>query len=42
MIHKVLNIKIENQGEEQLLTIEARAFYEPARVVELKESVVKP
>lgn len=39
---KVLNIKIENQGEEQLLTIEARAFYEPARVVELKESVVKP
>lgn len=39
---KVLSVKIENQGEFQLLTVEARAFYEPARVVELKESVVKP
>lgn len=39
---KVLSVKIENQGDVQLMTIEGRAFYEPARVVELKESVVKP
>lgn len=39
---KLISVKVENQGDVQLMTVEGRAFYEPARVVELKESVVKP
>lgn len=37
----VQSISIESQGSKRLLTVEARAFYEPARVVELKDKVIK-
>jgi len=37
----VTSVKIENQGKTLQLTVEARAFYEPARVVELKDKTVK-
>lgn len=37
----ITSITIESQGSSRTLTIEARAFYEPARVVELKDKVVK-
>jgi hypothetical protein len=35
-------LTIETQGNRLLLTVEARAFYEPAKTVELKEKTVKP
>ena len=38
----ITSLKIENQGSTQLMTVQARAFYEPARVVELKDKTVKP
>jgi len=38
----VTSLRIESQGTNQVLTIEARAFYEPAVVVELKDKLVKP
>lgn len=38
----VLSVRIESQGNSQVLTAEARAFYEPAIVVELKDKLVKP
>ena len=38
----VTSLRIESQGTTQVLTIEARAFYEPAIVVELKDKLVKP
>lgn len=38
----ILSLKIESQGSARLMTVEARAFYEPARTVELKDKVVKP
>ncbi len=38
----VTSLRIESQGTNQVLTIEARAFYEPAIVVELKDKLVKP
>lgn len=37
----VLSLNIESQGKKRLLSVQARAFYEPARVVELKDKVVK-
>lgn len=37
----IISIKIESQGESRTLTIQARAFYEPAVVVELKDKVIK-
>jgi len=37
----VISLKIESQGGTRILTIQARAFYEPARIVELKEKTVK-
>jgi hypothetical protein len=37
----ISSLRIESQGTSQLLTVQASAFYEPARVVELKEKVVK-
>lgn len=36
----VRTIRIETQGTAQLMTINARAFYEPARVLELTDKVV--
>lgn len=36
----VRTLRIETQGSSQLMTINARAFYEPARVLELTDKVV--
>jgi len=38
---EVTSLKIESQGETPMLTVQARAFYEPARVVELRKKTVK-
>jgi cell division protein FtsB len=38
----VTSLRVESQGANRLLTIQARAFYELARTVELKDKVVKP
>lgn len=35
-------LSIETQGTRLLLTVEGRAFYEPAKSVELKDKTVKP
>ncbi len=37
----IVTLTIENQGSDRLMTVEARAFYEPARTVELKNEVIK-
>ena len=37
----ITSLKIENQGASQILTVQARAFYEPARQLTLKEITVK-
>jgi len=37
----IISLTIENQGSDRLMTVEARAFYEPARTVELKDKVIK-
>lgn len=37
----ILTLRIESQGTNQLMSVQARAFYEPARVLELKDKVVK-
>ena len=37
----VTSLKIESQGSTRMLSVQARAFYEPARVVELKKVTVK-
>lgn len=36
------SIKLETQGTRLLLSVEGRAFYEPAKTVELKQETVKP
>lgn len=38
----VTSIRIANQGSTQVMTVEAQAYYEPARTVELYDKVVKP
>lgn len=38
----IISLRIESQGADQVLSVEARAFYEPAVVVELKDELVKP
>lgn len=38
----ITTLKVETQGNRLLLVVEGRAFYEPAKTVELKEKVVKP
>jgi len=38
----IVNLQIENQGTVQLLTVQARAFYEPTKNVVLYDKVVKP
>jgi cell division protein FtsB len=38
----VTNVRIESQGSNEVLTVEARAFYEPAVVVQLTDKLVKP
>lgn len=37
----VTSLKIESQGGSRVLNVEAQAFYEPARVVQLKDKTVK-
>jgi hypothetical protein len=37
----ILSLRIESQGTERIMTVNGRAFYEPTRVVELKDKVVK-
>jgi len=37
----VISLKIEGQGATSVLSVQARAFYEPARVVQLKDKTVK-
>jgi len=37
----VISLKIEGQGSASVLSLQARAFYEPARVVQLKDKTVK-
>jgi len=37
----VTSLTIESQGSSRILTVEGRAFYEPARVVKLKDKTVK-
>src|SRR5690606_18777938 len=38
----VTNLHIENQGSSQIMTVQARAFYEPVKVIDLYDKVVKP
>ena len=37
----ITSLKIESQGSTQMLSVQARAFYEPARDVKLREMTVK-
>lgn len=37
----ISSLRIESQGTSRLLTVQASAYYEPARVVELRDKVVK-
>ena len=37
----VISLKIEGQGSTSVLSVQARAFYEPARIVQLKDKTVK-
>ncbi len=37
----ILTLKIESQGADRLMTVEARAFYQPARTVQLIDKVIK-
>jgi hypothetical protein len=37
----ITSLRIESQGTKQLLTIQARAFYEPAKTVQLVDKVIK-
>lgn len=38
----ILSLKIEAQGARILLSVEGRAYYEPAKTAELKDEMVKP
>jgi hypothetical protein len=38
----VTSLRIESQGTKRVLTVKARAFYEPTRVVQLTDKTVKP
>lgn len=38
----VTNLSLEQASDKLTMTVEANAFYEPARVIELKDKVVKP
>lgn len=38
----ITNLQIENQGNTQIMTVQARAFYEPVKTVNLYDKVVKP
>lgn len=38
----ITNLRIENQGDTQLMTVQGRAYYEPAKNVQLTEKVIRP
>lgn len=38
----ILSLQIENQGNTQIMTVQARAFYEPVKTVSLYDKVIKP
>lgn len=38
----IMTLRIESQGATQLMTVQARAFYEPAKTIQLENKVVKP
>ena len=38
----ITNLQIENQGTNQVMTVQGRAFYEPTKNVTLYDKVVKP
>jgi hypothetical protein len=38
----ITSLRIESQGTTQLMTVQARAFYEPAKTIQLTDKVVKP
>lgn len=38
----IMSLRIESQGTTQLMTVQARAFYEPAKTIQLQDKVVKP
>ncbi len=39
----VVSLRIESKGKDSsIMTVQAKAYYEPARVVELRDKVVKP
>ncbi|MFZ2125932.1 MAG: hypothetical protein WAV04_00265 [Candidatus Microsaccharimonas sp.] len=37
----ILSLRIESQGNKQLMSVQARAFYEPAKTIELTDKVVQ-
>lgn len=37
----IMSLRIESQGDKQLMSIRARAFYEPAKTIELTDKVVQ-
>lgn len=39
---EIVNVKIEVQGQTPVMTVQARAYYEPTKTIELTEEVVKP
>jgi hypothetical protein len=38
----ITRLQIENQGTSQVMTVQGRAFYEPAKTITLYDKVVKP
>lgn len=38
----ITSLKITSQGANRVLTVQAKAYYEPTRIVELKDKTVKP
>ena len=38
----ITSLTIETQGSRLMLAVEGRAYYEPAKTVELKDKTVKP
>jgi len=38
----ITSLRIETQQSKELMTIQGRAFYEPARTIQLQDKVVKP
>ncbi len=37
----IVSLRIEGQGDKSIMTIDGQAYYEPARIVQLKDKVVK-